>query len=186
MLAENTLGLAFRPGGTEEIRNAHEFRNIWMSALARPDCVECYALNTENICKNNDGYYTALATNGFFIPSKKKALNSNVTCIRELTQSSIFWYDSVFQNYRDTYTGFPNCGNNHLYTVKDDFEDSVSGNYVSNVTCENCEESALFHFKNPDKTLIGWKGGCGEIVCSGKSNHLFHDLTGNLLGKALA
>ncbi len=39
---------------------------------------------------------------------------------------------------------------------------------------------ALFTPSNP--AGLGWFGGCGRILCTGKNNYLIHDHTGNLFG----
>jgi hypothetical protein len=37
-------------------------------------------------------------------------------------------------------------------------------------------------FTPPISGHLGWSGGCGSILCTGKNNYLIHDHTGNLLG----
>jgi hypothetical protein len=37
-------------------------------------------------------------------------------------------------------------------------------------------------FTPPIQAFLGWFGGCGSILCTGKNNYLIHDHTGHLLG----
>jgi len=37
-------------------------------------------------------------------------------------------------------------------------------------------------FTPPDQNSLGWSGGCGSILCTGKNNYLINDQTGHLLG----
>lgn len=66
--------------------------------------------------------------------------------------------------------------------TKSAYSDSVMGHYLTNVKCDNCEESALFSFHSPSQSGIGWFGGCGSFVCTGLKNLLIYDKDGAYLG----
>lgn len=50
-----------------------------------------------------------------------------------------------------------------------------------NVTCVNCSLNAYAYFDAPDPSNLGWDGGCGKILCTGKNNYLIHDYNGTFL-----
>lgn len=41
---------------------------------------------------------------------------------------------------------------------------------------------ALAKFTPPNPSDLGWFGGCGSILCTGKNNYLITDYTGTFLG----
>lgn len=40
----------------------------------------------------------------------------------------------------------------------------------------------MAYFSPPNPRELGWSGGCGNLLCTGKNNYLIHDHTGDLLG----
>lgn len=42
--------------------------------------------------------------------------------------------------------------------------------------------NAMALFTPPNPVFLGWGGGCGRILCTGKNNYLIHDHTGTLFG----
>ena len=53
---------------------------------------------------------------------------------------------------------------------------------LDTVTCDNCSTEAFAYFSPPNPSHLGWGGGCGKILCTGKNNYLVNDWTGDLLG----
>ena len=53
---------------------------------------------------------------------------------------------------------------------------------MRNVVCDGCPLNAMALFTPPISSHLGWFGGCGNILCTGKNNYLIHDHTGNLFG----
>ena len=56
--------------------------------------------------------------------------------------------------------------------------DLVAGHYLKNVTSFFSDKVALVKFLLPLASEIGWFGGCGQFVCTGKSNQLIYDSDG--------
>jgi len=51
-----------------------------------------------------------------------------------------------------------------------------------NCPCTSCQSTAWAYFDPPNPKDLGWSGGCGSILCTGKNNYLIHDFTGQFLG----
>lgn len=47
--------------------------------------------------------------------------------------------------------------------------------YLRNTVCRNCDKESKFALKSPNKSNIGWFGGCGSFECTGDYNILIHD-----------
>ena len=54
--------------------------------------------------------------------------------------------------------------------------------YFNRTTCENCEKDAIFAWKDPSISKLGWFGGCGSINCTGLWNAIVHDHDGTFFG----
>ena len=60
--------------------------------------------------------------------------------------------------------------------------DLTGVHHLNNVHCNNCSQDAFGAFPAPDPSKLGWSGGCGDFLCTGKNNYMIHDWTGDLLG----
>ena len=49
--------------------------------------------------------------------------------------------------------------------------------------CNNCSKNAYGLFTPPDQGSLGWFGGCGSILCTGKNNYLVIDQDGQFFGQ---
>jgi hypothetical protein len=50
-----------------------------------------------------------------------------------------------------------------------------------NTNCTDCQIEGSAFFDSPSAQELGWFGGCGTIMCTGKNNYLIHDHTGTFL-----
>jgi hypothetical protein len=41
--------------------------------------------------------------------------------------------------------------------------------------------NAFAYFDPPIASQLGWSGGCGSLLCTGRNNYVIHDHTGDLL-----
>ena len=49
--------------------------------------------------------------------------------------------------------------------------------------CNNCSKEAYAFFSPPSPGGLGWFGGCGNILCTGKNNYIIQDIGGSFLGQ---
>lgn len=56
--------------------------------------------------------------------------------------------------------------------------------YLWNSTCNNCDFDSVSYFDPPIASHLGWFGGCGNILCTGRNNYLIQDHTGTLFPQA--
>ena len=57
----------------------------------------------------------------------------------------------------------------------------TGSHHLLNTTCNNCSINAYGYFDPPNEDDLGWEGGCGKILCTGKNNYLIHDWNGTFL-----
>lgn len=74
------------------------------------------------------------------------------------------------------------CQNNVIFKPHDAASDMTGSHHLTNVSCNNCQLTAMAYFTPPNPAFLGWSGGCGTILCTGKNNYIIHDHTGTLLG----
>ena len=60
--------------------------------------------------------------------------------------------------------------------------DITASHILKSTTCTNCSEDAFAEYTPPDAGSLGWDGGCGSILCTGKNNYLVIDTDGQFLG----
>lgn len=58
----------------------------------------------------------------------------------------------------------------------------TASHHLSNTTCNNCSAKAWAKFTPPNANHLGWFGGCGNLLCTGKNNYIIMDHTGHFLG----
>lgn len=59
--------------------------------------------------------------------------------------------------------------------------DQVGSHHLANCSCTNCDITAYAYFTPPVPSQLGWAGGCGTILCTGRNNYYIHDTTGTFL-----
>jgi len=60
--------------------------------------------------------------------------------------------------------------------------DSVGGHSLFNCSVNNSDTLSYLLSDAPNPNFLGWFGGCGDIMCTGKQNYLIQDFTGTFLG----
>lgn len=61
--------------------------------------------------------------------------------------------------------------------------DLVGSVYSWNTSCNNCDFNAIGRFDAPKRGELGWFGGCGNMLCTGKNNYILEDHTGHLFNQ---
>lgn len=113
IFAENQRGLVSRTGTGNHIHSSYWIQNIFTSALLRINCPRCFEVDSSK-CSNTIGmqYGVATMSGESFIP--KSPTSYDVICNSPAVFGSYFLRNSVFHNFRDTYsTGFEDCGDNY-------------------------------------------------------------------------
>lgn len=59
--------------------------------------------------------------------------------------------------------------------------DMTGSHHLMNTICTNCSFHAYAFFSPPNPGNLGWEGGCGNFLCTGKNNYLVHDWSGSFL-----
>lgn len=77
----------------------------------------------------------------------------------------------------------PQCSNNVVFEPHNLASDMTGSHHLSNTVCNNCSPTAFARFTTPDPGDLGWFGGCGSILCTGKNNYIIMDHTGDFLGQ---
>ena len=90
----------------------------------------------------------------------------------------------TFANYRTTYSesALETCGNNYLFRPNGNAPDLVGSAYIWTTVCDSCDSDAIGRFDAPLKSEIGWFGGCGNFLCTGRNNYILEDYSGTLFG----
>ena len=73
----------------------------------------------------------------------------------------------------------PYCTNMNVFRKHDLASDATAVHNLYNTACVNCDMSALVYFSPSNPSWRGWKGGCGELDCTGSINYFIHDHTGH-------
>lgn len=123
----------------------------------------------------------AVTINGESLPDKF-GTHFDVICKQESFDAKAFLDNVIFENYNQEYIDLPQCSNNVLFIPHSGASDMVASHSLTNTMCNNCSQSALAYFTMPSTSELGWDGGCGNILCTGKNNYLVYDWTGDLLG----
>lgn len=186
MFVENRKGAKLGMSGDfDDLRIKHN--NMYISAMARTDCPKCYA--QESDCSNLGGIMLAIiGSGGKTIPIDKGgplALYNH--CTDDSYDSKIYWNNGEFENWRTDYSNsaveaWRKCKNNKMFWQDGASHDGSASHIFRNTHCKNCERSALIKFINESPSKLGWRGGCGSFLCTGKKNILMTDLDGKLFG----
>jgi hypothetical protein len=97
--------------------------------------------------------------------------------------SKSFLVNNTFDNFRQSYTGaISGCGSNFAFKTHASAHDIVGGVNLYTSTCSNCDRDSFVYCDPPNPAHLGWFGGCGDILCTGKQNYLVSDFTGTFFG----
>ena len=179
------MGAHSSSGRKEFPYNVFQYKNIYMTPIARPDCEECYP--TASDCSNFIGII-APGTEGE--PNHIPYLywfNVQWYCNEHNFDCRLFIDDSTFLNWKYSYSSESNvwlqkCGHNRAFEGYDESFDQLADTYLYNTTCSNCEVDGLANFLDEDLSFMGWLGGCGMMVCIGHRNWMVTDIDGKFIG----
>jgi len=60
--------------------------------------------------------------------------------------------------------------------------DLTAGHYLFTSNCTNCDNSSYIYCDANNPAYLGSSGGCGDILCTGKSNYIVLDWNGTFFG----
>lgn len=180
VMADNKLGLSLRFGLAGTDRTA-TISNSYFAAISRPNCNECYGSQGIKCTWNQAIRLLAVTVNGEHYPTSFGTKFDGL-CKEEVLDSKSFLYNVTFQNYRRVYSEphLASCSNSILFRPNDNAPDLVGSAYLWNSTCLNCDFDSMGFFDAPKSSEIGWFGGCGSILCTGRNNYIIEDHTGTL------
>jgi len=174
------FNLRFGMGSDDARANVDEF---YVNAISRPNCDYCYGVSAIP-CANQEALrLLAITINGETLPDKF-GTGYDVICRTETFDAKAFLRDIKFKNYRETYgeSALSQCGNNYLFRPHPIASDMSGSHHFWSSTCDNCTMESMAIFDAPKQSELGWFGGCGDIVCTGKRNYLIEDHDGSLTG----
>lgn len=184
-MADNGRGATLKVGASEG-KNNHTayFSNSYITPVSRPNCSYCYGSGATS-CVNNIGLrmFTASA-NGEVMPGKFGS-GFDVVCKQPVYDSKAFLTNVIFDNFKQSYNGTSvaaKCMNNFVFRPHTGGFDMVGGHYLTDCNCTNCDTGSYVISDAPDPSQLGWFGGCGDILCTGKQNYIITDWTGGFLG----
>lgn len=159
---------------------------MFLTALARPDCPKCY--NSKEKCSNMKvSFYAVNQVKGRTFPGKgEPPLHDLNVCNMSPVDSKTYKKDLIIENYRMSYPEdsiFKECENNIVLDTFGGMIDNAADQILTNVACNNCQKESLVRFMDPNPKKASWKGGCGELVCTGKRNLMVTDTDGKFMGK---
>ncbi len=172
-------------GGNEGTTNHTALlTNSYVSTLSRPDCDYCYG-STALRCSDNVGVRAFSASaNGELMP-KKFGPGYDVICKQQLYQAKAYLTNVTFDAFRQSYTSTPvgsKCSKNFAFKPHAGTFSASGDHNLFDVHCTNCDTSSYIYAEPNHKSDLGWFGGCGDIICTGKSNYLIIDWDGTFLG----
>lgn len=184
IMVDNQRGATLKFGNGEGGSNhTGIFTNSYISAISRPDCAECYGDNAI-ACTNSIGLRLLSASaNGEILPAKFGP-GFDVICKQELYENKVYMTNVTFDHFNKTYLGTVGsvCRDNFVFRGNGGAFDSTADTNLFNVTCTNCDKESYLYADQNSPNQIGWFGGCGDILCTGRSNYLIVDWNGTFLG----
>ena len=182
-MLDNQRGATLKFGGSEGGSNhTGIFTNSYISAVSRPDCAECYGDNAIS-CTNSIGLRMLTVTNNGETLPGKFGPGFDVICTQPLYENKVYMTNVTFYNFRQSYSNATAaCRSNFAFRSHKDAFDSTADTNLFNVACNNCDTNSYLLADKNDPNQIGWFGGCGDIVCTGRSNYLIIDWNGTFLG----
>jgi hypothetical protein len=181
VMADNGRGATLKMGASEGGNNhSAYFSNSYITAVSRPSCSYCYGSQGIN-CINNIGVrmFTASA-NGEIMPGKFGS-GFDVICKQPVFDSKAYLTNVIFDNFMQDYSGkavASICSKNFAFRPHTGAFDMVGGHYLTGCNCTNCDSNSYVLADAPDPSMLGWFGGCGDIICTGKHNYQITDWTG--------
>jgi hypothetical protein len=127
--------------------------------------------------------FTASA-NGEIMPGKF-GTGFDVVCKQPVYNSKAYLTNIIFDNFQQSYNGTSVssiCSNNFAFRPHSGGFDMVGGHYLTNCNCTRCDNESYVLADAPDSSMLGWFGGCGDLLCTGKQNYQIVDWTGGFLG----
>jgi hypothetical protein len=96
--AENKVGLLIRPGTQDDFDNPMFAKGWVVTALARPDCPDCYSTALGDICSNQIAFEMGAVANTAFPPplTNKKAIDINKICIVQKVDGRVYMNSVTF------------------------------------------------------------------------------------------
>jgi hypothetical protein len=105
----------------------------------------------------------------------------DVVCKQPVFNSKAYLTNVIFDNFKQSYTGTAvsnACRKNFVFRPHSGGFDMVGGHYLTRCSCNSCDSDSYVLSDAPDKNQLGWFGGCGDILCTGKQNYQVVDWTG--------
>jgi len=59
----------------------------------------------------------------------------------------------------------------------------VGSAYLYTSKCTNCDSDSYLKAPSPNPSFLGWFGGCGDILCTGRINFVVQDWNGTFFGQ---
>jgi hypothetical protein len=186
MLADNGRGMNLRHGfgSFNGDNNTLIIQNSWITAISRPNCSYCYGPSATDCTGNYAMRMMVTTPNGESLPDKFNS-GFDVICQPEAYDTKAFLVNVNFDSYRQDYTNNANlsqCSNNVVFIPHPLAHDHTGSHHLTQSPCTNCQSSAYGDFTPEDPSVLGWLGGCGLILCTGKTNYVIQDHDGSFLG----
>lgn len=184
IMVDNQRGVTLKFGNGEGTSNhTGVLTNSYVAAVSRPECADCYGSGKID-CSDNIGMrLLTVSANGESLP-KKFGPGFDVICKQELYESKVYMTNVTFENFNQTYLGpvASQCRSNFVFRSHSSAFGAVADHNLFNVSLLNSDKSSYLLADENNPSQIGWFGGCGDILCTGKSNYLVVDWTGGFLG----
>ena len=191
MLSENERGIGLRFGGYNKNNNNSLFlKNSWISAISRPECGDCYGEGAK--CSNS--YAIRLLTVSEDTYKLPTVFGEDTEKLEkaELFDANAWIINTTFSNYKLDYAATSSdavdlshvsskCSNNTLFRLHPSVDSNVANHHLYNTTCANCQLESFGYYDEPLQANLGYEGGCGSMLCTGRINYLIYDHTGHLL-----
>lgn len=107
----------------------------------------------------------------------------DVICRSETFDNKAFFYNVTFENFNQIYSepALIQCNNNIIFRPHPIDVDLIGTHHLWNSQCNNCSIDAYAYFDPPKASELGWAGGCGSLLCTGRNNYMIHDHSGTFL-----
>jgi len=161
--------------------NTATFSDSFITAISRPTCTECYPAT---VCSDNHAIRLLTITKGGEQLPDKSGTSFDVVCNEESFDGKTFIKNVIFENFNLQYNepALSACGNNVLFIPHSGGHSMISSTNTFKSKCNNCSIGAFGKFPKPSSSKLGWKGGCGDMFCTGRNNYLIEDHDGDLMG----
>lgn len=175
MFADNNRSLSLRQAFTILDDNNVTLNNSWFSALSRPTCDYCYG-PTATHCNGTEGL-RLLVTTGQAGVSYPTSYGPGIDGVSRQAafDSKAFITNVLFENFKQSYVTQPSCGNNVVFKPNPGAIEYTGSHHLFNTSCTECEPTSFGQFA-PSSSM------CGNMSCTGFSNYLVQDHTGEFLG----